>query len=162
MVNRKHTKQELDSIPRQLEAYKARMLGFTYRDIAASLGYKHPSGAKYAVQAVVKRAFQETGADYRTLGFDRLELMLQKAMPRAIACDMNALRAVVHIVNSEAAMMGANIPVQQNLKVDEKSEGKFILEWDLIPSKSSKSPKPTNELKEPTEPNPPLLPGGNE
>jgi hypothetical protein len=161
MVNRKQTKQELDSIPRQLEAYKARMLGFTFRDIAASLGYSHPSGAKYAVQAVVKRAFQETGSDYRTLGFERLELMLQKAMPRAIAGDMDALRAVVHIVNIEADMMGAKIPVIQKSKVDEKQEGRFILEWDLMEPKSSKPPNPTNKLNEPTNSNLPQLPEGN-
>jgi hypothetical protein len=159
---RKYKKKNADPLtgltPNQLDAYKARMMGFTYQDIANSLGYSHPDGARKAVQAAIKIMEIDAKNDLRNLSFHTYETLKNKYAARAFSGEIKAAYLIMALVKEEVNMMGAKEPVK--IDVSTNTKGTIIL-WDRWKPKSSKSPKPTNELKETTESNPPQFPGEN-
>jgi hypothetical protein len=157
---RKYRRKDADPLtglnPKQLDAYKARMMGFTYQDIANSLGYSHPDGARKAVQSAIRILQIEEKTDLRNLSFHTCETLKKQFAARAFSGEIKAAYLLMALVKEEVNMMGAKEPAK--IDVSTNTKGTIIL-WERWKPKSSKSQKSTYELKEPTDSNTPQLPG---
>ena len=105
-------------IPRQAEALEYRKLGYTYAQIAESLGMGCPQTAWNAVESALKATLQEAADEVRKLELERLDAMFVAAYGNAIKGDLMAQSAVLNIMKRRAALQGLDAPV----KTDNKTE----------------------------------------
>ncbi|MGW1433116.1 hypothetical protein ACWD6K_31410 [Streptomyces sp. NPDC002431] len=69
----------LTTAERDAAAADLRSKGWTYRRIAAQLGYNHRADAYNAVQRVLKETVREAGEELRTLELERLDALYAAA-----------------------------------------------------------------------------------
>jgi hypothetical protein len=113
---------------KQEEVYKARMLGFTFEDIALSLGYASSSGAYNVFKRAVENMMTETRKEHQRLIYRTYQFYKNKYSNRAMAGELPALNAILRILEDEVKLMGSAAPAR--LHVDNKKEERYIIDFD--------------------------------
>jgi hypothetical protein len=107
---------------RKEEAYRKRMkaaelrrMGKKWEDVAAESGYHDRAGAFNAVKLLLKEhqslAYDEI-ALYRQESIDRLTMLLEAALPRALKGDEKMMREARLIISQIDDLTGAKAPVK--------------------------------------------------
>lgn len=81
----KSVKSDPATNDRASQACRLRMNGLSYKQIAEALGYASPSGAHEAVTRTLAATLQEAGDGLRTMEVSRLDMLLTKYIPMAMA-----------------------------------------------------------------------------
>jgi len=110
----KHDK-EIHFIERQAEALEYRKMGYTYAQIAQSLGMGCAQTAWNAVENALKATIQEAADDVRRLELERLDAMFISAYGNAIKGDLVAHTACLNIMKRRAALQGLDAPEKREL-----------------------------------------------
>lgn len=97
-------------VERQVEALRLRKLGYGYEGIAAELKIDI-KGAWNAVQEALRKLIEEPARDVLKLELERLDMMLEKALDKAITLgDEKAIGAVLQIMARRARYLGLDAP----------------------------------------------------
>jgi hypothetical protein len=101
---RKTRREEL--LATRTRAAQLRTAGYSYLEIAKTLGYANASGAWKAVEAVRKDAIRESGRELVNLELERFDTLQRAAMTRAIGGDPSSIRAALRVMDQRARMLG--------------------------------------------------------
>ena len=104
------------------------MLGFTFEDIALSLGYKDASGAYHMFQRAVTAMQLETRKEHQRLVYRTYQFYKNKYSNRAISGELPALNSILRILDGEVKLMGSAAPAR--IHVDNKKEERYIIDFD--------------------------------
>lgn len=96
---------------RAQKALDLRLAGLTYRDIAESLEYADESGARKAVDRLLRKVEHEGVADLRQVEGQRLDKMQRAVWVNAVSGNLDAIKAVLQIMDRRAKLFGLNAPV---------------------------------------------------
>lgn len=113
-VNKKAVNQ-VNAAGMQRDALELRKQGHTFQYIADQLGYAHPSGARHAVMAGLRKIIQEPADELRKLELERLDVMLNSLWPAILRADAYTPRAVevaLKVMDRRAALLGLDAPKQ--------------------------------------------------
>jgi len=113
----KRSKLIPEIIRKEREALLLRQKGYTFDQIAQSLGYKGESGAREAFRRALLRTLQEPAAEVRELELNRLDALLTIAWDLAISGDLNAMDRVLKIQDRRARYLGLDAPQQSQIEV---------------------------------------------
>ncbi|MEU0157945.1 hypothetical protein ABZ154_03630 [Streptomyces sp. NPDC006261] len=131
--------RSLTTAQRDAHAAELRAKGWTYRRIAAELGWKQGADAYNAVQRVLKETVREAGEDVRTLELerlDRLEAAANEVLEREHVTVSNgrvvslnemplpddgpvlaAIDRLLKIQERRAKLLGLDAPTKQNISI---------------------------------------------
>ena len=113
-------------IEKQTRALQLRQAGLSFREIAAQLGYKSPSGAHAAVQNALSETISPVVEEYRQLNLQRLETILGGLWPHVLRGNDHQLigeaRRVVHDINELLGVFHSAPTVAVNLEVSEDAK----------------------------------------
>jgi hypothetical protein len=101
---RKDRREELAQ--KRVRAAQLRTAGYTYAEIARTLGYANEGGAWKAVEAVRKTAIRESGRELVNLELERFDVLQRASMTRAVGGDPSAIRAALRVMDQRARMLG--------------------------------------------------------
>jgi hypothetical protein len=101
---RKDRREELAQ--KRIRAAQLRTAGYTYAEIARTLGYANEGGAWKAVEAVRKTAIRESGRELVNLELERFDQLQRAATSRALGGDPSAIRAALRVMDQRARMLG--------------------------------------------------------
>jgi hypothetical protein len=87
-----------------------RSRGYTFKRIAAELGYSGKQGAHDAVMRALDATLREPADELRWLDLKRLDLLWRGFYPRAIAGDHRATNACLQIMDRRARLLGLYAP----------------------------------------------------
>lgn len=108
-----------ESLDRERKAIELRRAGYTYDDIATTLGYADHTGARDACIRAIKRA-TDTGSvdELRQQELDRLDKLQTKAWAMAMNNDLQAVATCLRIIDRRAKLLGLDAPVRQEITVE--------------------------------------------
>ncbi|WP_069743045.1 hypothetical protein [Streptomyces sp. EN23] len=131
--------RSLSTAERDARAAELRSKGWTYRRIAAELGWKQGADAYNAVQRVLKETVREAGEEVRSLELerlDRLEAAANEVLEREHVTVSNGRVVVLHeaplpdggpvlaaidrllkIQERRARLLGLDAPTKQNISI---------------------------------------------
>ncbi len=107
---------------RQRKAYQMRLHGNSYHVIAKVLGYHDASGARKAAMRTEKENLREQVQTHRVIEFNRLEMLYQACLPKALAGDIKSAWMVVSIITKEADLLGGYGTQKMKEKQEEEEE----------------------------------------
>ena len=90
---------------RKSESLRLHIAGWSYRAIAAKLGYAGPAGPKHAVTSALADIPQERGA-YRTVNLERLNTIIKVWWPRVLRRDKEAVDVILKVIDRYRAILG--------------------------------------------------------
>lgn len=96
----------LEIAERQQQAWRLRLAGQTYAQIAAELGYADASGAYRAIQQARRSNIIEPNRELRELEIARLDELLSAVWERAMTGDEGAIDRVLKIQQRRASLLG--------------------------------------------------------
>jgi hypothetical protein len=102
---------------RRLEALHLRLAGWDYDTIARQLGFRHRSSAYRLVQAALAARQREAAPAVRALELARLDALLERVWPRAMAGHLPAVDRVLAILDRRARLLGLHAPERVDLTV---------------------------------------------
>jgi hypothetical protein len=103
---------------RRLEALHLRLAGWDYDTIARQLGFRHRSSAYRLVQAALAARQREAAPAVRALELARLDALLERVWPRAMAGHLPAVDRVLAILDRRARLLGLLAPERAVAVVD--------------------------------------------
>jgi hypothetical protein len=103
---------------RRLEALHLRLAGWDYDTIARHLGLRHRSSAYRLVQAALAARQREAAPAVRALELARLDALLERVWPRAMAGHLPAVDRVLAILDRRARLLGLHAPERAVAVVD--------------------------------------------
>lgn len=103
---------------RRLEALHLRLAGWDYDTIARHLGLRHRSSAYRLVQAALAARQREAAPAVRALELARLDALLERVWPRALAGHLPAVDRVLAILDRRARLLGLHAPERAVAVVD--------------------------------------------
>jgi hypothetical protein len=103
---------------RRLEALHLRLAGWDYDTIARHLGLRHRSSAYRLVQAALAARQREAAPAVRALELARLDALLERVWPRAMAGHLPAVDRVLAILDRRARLLGLHAPERAVVDVD--------------------------------------------
>ncbi len=106
----KRGKHRVAVVDRQVAAVRLRRNGYTYEQIAATLGYAGRGSAFKAVGAALHAVRSEEVDVYRGLELARLDALQLSLWARAIRGDVRAIDRVLKIMKRRAALLGLDAP----------------------------------------------------
>jgi AraC-like DNA-binding protein len=92
------------------EALRLRLAKFTLQEIADSLGYETPSGAKAAIAAAMLKVGILPTQEAVAAELADLHLLEESVMKAAAMGDFDSIKAVLDIKKMRAALQGLNAP----------------------------------------------------
>jgi len=100
----------------EYEAYKLRLRGYSYQQIADELGRSRSTVHRAVVRALERRNAEIDGMvdERRQLELDRLDYMLASLQPRINEGDPQAITAGRQIVESRAKLQGLYAPERRD------------------------------------------------
>lgn len=128
-----------EAVVRANRALELRMAGATWQQIADTLGYRHPSSARQAVNRALEREQDRMVSlrdEYRTIQLLRTERALRAIWSQVVAGDLFAVDRMLKIMERQAKLMGLDAPTQ--VTITEETKGELVtlisdLERVLIP-----------------------------
>lgn len=92
---------------KQNQALELRMAGTTYRDIAAGLGYKSPSAAKYAVERAIARTETDAAKEVVAMDLALVEEMMMRCV-HALRTDgaLGQISQITHLMQWRYRLLG--------------------------------------------------------
>lgn len=109
-MNRPQNQPQPDDRVRAAEALALRRSGMRYDDIADRLGYGDESGPRKAVTRLLDRTEAEGIAELRRVEGERLDALQSAVWDAAVRGDLDAIRAVLQIIDRRARLFGLNAP----------------------------------------------------
>jgi hypothetical protein len=102
--------QEEATRRREADAFRLRMEGLTFAEIARRVGYSNASAASKAVRRFLDRLGVEEAYEARTLNYERYNAMLEVLAPRIDQGDLPAIRAALTVMDRIERLFGLGIP----------------------------------------------------
>jgi len=97
--------------------------GCTYDEVAKQLGYADRGGAYKAVQAGLKRRYQETVTQRDELIAQQMEtirLIIRGLMPKTLKGDPRSAEVMIRALERLARLTGTDAPAQVNMKITDE------------------------------------------
>lgn len=91
---------------KQTRAAQLRVAGYSYAEIARTLGYANESGAWKAAEAARKGALREAGSQLLDLEITRLDSLQRASMTRALGGDPASIRVALRVMEQRAKLLG--------------------------------------------------------
>jgi hypothetical protein len=117
--NSRNSPRRVKAAERQRQAMQLRIAGASYAAIARELGYAHPKGAERAIIAGLRAFFREPATELLPLELERLDRLQVALWPDAIAGNVQAVMAVLRIMDRRARYCGLDAPHKANITVDQ-------------------------------------------
>jgi hypothetical protein len=108
--NSRNSPRRVKAAERQRQAMQLRIAGASFAAIARELGYAHPKGAERAIISGLRAFFREPASELLPLELERLDRMQLALWPEAIAGNVQAVMAVLRIMDRRARYMGLDAP----------------------------------------------------
>jgi hypothetical protein len=102
---------------RQVQALHLRLAGLSYDAIAHQLGYHHRAAAYRAVLRALTATQREAAPAVRALELARLDALLERVWPKALAGHLPAVDRVLAILDRRARLLGLQAPERVDLTV---------------------------------------------
>ena len=106
------------------KALDARILGYTYEQIAEQVGYNSHQAAAKAIGSALKRLEKEPAEEVRKLELRRLDLMQRRLAARVTEGDEKAHDRWLAIMAHRARLLGLAAPVKAEIVADVKANVK--------------------------------------
>jgi hypothetical protein len=97
---------------RSARALELRSRGYTFKRIAAELGYSGKQGAHDAVMRALDATVREPADEFRRLDLERLDRLWRGFWPRAMAGEVRATNVCLQIMDRRARLLGLYLPVR--------------------------------------------------
>ena len=104
-------------IDRERKVLEARLLGMSFDQIAASLGYASKSGAHHAYKRALQRTIQEPADEVRQQELERLDRLWRGIIDPASRGDVQAINTALRIMERRARYLGLDAPVKAQHEV---------------------------------------------
>lgn len=98
--------RRLLAVERQVRALELRRAGFTYTQIAHSIGYRGRQGAQNAVCRALMRMPNRATKEELTLDLERVDSLFARPFAAALAGDLDAVRVCLAIMERRARLLG--------------------------------------------------------
>lgn len=108
----KYSPRRLDAYARELKALNLRLAGCSFREIAAKLHYADHTGAYRAVEAGLKKGFEEPATQVRKLELARLDSIMRPLWPKAKRGGVKAIDRILKIMERRAKLLGLDQPAK--------------------------------------------------
>lgn len=102
----KYTARKLTAREKQLKALELRKRGYSYDQIALSVGYTHRSAAYKAISSLLGRLDREHGPEVLELELARLDDMQRSLATKVLIGDDKAIRTSLRIMDRRAKLLG--------------------------------------------------------
>jgi hypothetical protein len=111
-------------VERQWRAFQLRASGCSFRKIGAELNISFETARQYCKHVVqqLKESTQDLASDYRHLELERINGLLLKYLPAALAGDLKASEHVLRLSQFESDLTGSKAPVQVAVEEPVKPE----------------------------------------
>jgi hypothetical protein len=126
----KFSPRRLSAYTRELRALELRLKGLSFREIATKLGYADHTGAYRAVEAGLKKGFEEPAGQVRKLELARLDSIMRPLWPKAKRGGVKAIDRILKIMERRAKLLGLDAP--STFKLTDPM--KITLEWKDAPN----------------------------
>jgi hypothetical protein len=100
---------------KQLAALEYRKMGYTYAQIAESLGYATAQGAYCAIQSALTRIIREPAEEVLKIELERLDAMFVKPYQAATNGDLMAIGTCLNIMARKAKFLGIDAPARSEI-----------------------------------------------
>jgi hypothetical protein len=108
--NSKISPRRILAAERQRQAMQLRIAGASFGAIANELGYADRKGAERAIISGLRAYFREPAQDLLPLELERLDRMQMALWPEALAGNVQAVMAVLRIMERRAKYTGLDAP----------------------------------------------------
>jgi hypothetical protein len=134
MTVRKDTVNQLTAIQRQRAALDLRISGETFQEIADALGYKHASGAKFAVDSALMKTIKEPADQLRDMEVARMDVMLKSLWPGVLKGNARTVEVAIKVLERRAKLLGLDAPIKINIEqiVNEAAERYGLTEDEKV------------------------------
>ncbi len=102
---------------RRAQALRLRLAGLSYDAIAHQLGFRHRAAAYRAVTRALTAMQREAAPAVRALELARLDALLERVWPRAMAGHLPAVDRVLAILDRRARLLGLHTPERVDFTV---------------------------------------------
>ena len=110
--SRKVTPRTIENAERRRKALDMRKLGFNYQQIADKY-YNGNRGYTYRdIQKAYTDLTEEAAEEVRLLELERLDLALNKIMPKVLKGDDKAIQSLLRIMERRSKYLGLDKPIQ--------------------------------------------------
>jgi hypothetical protein len=113
----KPTSANVAMADRQRRAMDLKLAGATFEQIAQQIGYADASGAYRAVQRGLTETQRPAADELRETFSRRLDRLLLAVWPQAVHGDLKAVECARRLVDQQAKLHGANLPVKSEVDV---------------------------------------------
>lgn len=120
-----------DERTRQHRALKLRLEGKTWAAIAAELDYADHTGPYHAVSSLLDRQESESAQEYRQMEDMRLDALLAKYWPDALAGDLKAAEFVARLHDRRVKLHGLAAPTRVMVGGLAQAEFETTVEADI-------------------------------
>ena len=104
------------------KALELRKEGKSLAEIATELGYKSKQAVHEALKSALDRTLRLPADEVRELDLQRLDALLAGVWAKAIAGDLQAINAVLRIMERRAKLLGLDAPIQYNHLIRAEAE----------------------------------------
>lgn len=103
-------------VEKERKVLELRRAGYTFDDIARSVGYASPSGAFYALSRALTRTLQQPADELRKMESDRLDRLQMAVWARALQGDPKAVDTVLKIMDRRSRLLGLDAPTKMQVE----------------------------------------------
>jgi hypothetical protein len=115
-------------VEKERRVLELRRAGYTFDDIAKTVGYASPSGAFYALSRALKRTLQQPANELREMETDRLDRLQAAVWPKALAGDNKAVDTILKIMDRRARLLGLDAPSKMQVETTTYDPGSIDAE----------------------------------
>lgn len=116
--NSKDTHLDPDTLEKEARVLSLRRQGITFDRIAQVLGYASASGAYNAYRRACLKIIYEEVEETRKMEMDRLDNAQAKIMPAVNRGDLQAVHALIRIMERRAKLLGLDAPIKHEVEVN--------------------------------------------
>lgn len=106
-----------DTLEKEAQILALRRLGATFDQIGKQLGYASASGAYNAYRRACLKIIYEEVEETRKMEMDRLDNAQTRIMPAVNLGDIQAVNALLRIMERRARLLGLDMPIKQQIEV---------------------------------------------
>lgn len=104
------TQKQVERVAKQLQAVEMRLAGYSFDQIAQSLGYAHRKGAERLFKAALQAGLREPAAEARQQEILRLERLLRAVWPHALSGSLEHVEQAAKLSGRICTLKGLDLP----------------------------------------------------